>query len=99
MNLFKQYKSSEYIFLFSILVLSLLLGTYLSFYAFLWRDIKSNVNEFNKTHPINYHEGMKNTSVTSCQPGYISCSTTANNCIPTCIKGNFCDSNCLPPIK
>ena len=48
MKLFNKYKTSEYIFLFSILVLALLLGTYFSFYAFLWRDIKSEVKGFNK---------------------------------------------------
>ena len=71
MNLFKQYKSSEYIFLFSILVLSLLLGTYFSFYAFLWRDIESKVTGFSKTHHMNYHEGMysNNTKKSLPKPG------------------------------
>ena len=65
MKFSKHYKSSEYIFLFSILVLALLLGTYFSFYAFLWRDIESKVTGFSKTHPMNfmnYHEGMDNLS-------------------------------------
>ena len=43
MKLSNKYKSSEYLFLFGILVLALLLGTYFSFYAFLWRDIDSKV--------------------------------------------------------
>ena len=47
---------------------------------------------------MNYYEGMKSAPTSSsCQPGYISCSTTANNCIPTCIEGKTCDSDC-PPI-
>jgi hypothetical protein len=61
MKLSNKYKSSEYIFLFSILVLALLLGTYFSFYAFLWRDIKSEVKGFSKNHHMNfmnYQEGM-----------------------------------------
>jgi hypothetical protein len=63
MKLSNKYKSSEYIFLFSILVLALLLGTYFSFYAFLWRDIKSEVKGFSKNHHmnfLNYQEGMMN---------------------------------------
>ena len=62
MKLAKHYKSSEYIFLFSILVLALLLGTYFSFYAFLWRDIKSEVKGFSKDfhmNAMNYQEGMQ----------------------------------------
>ena len=98
MKLSNKYKSSEYLFLFGILVLALLLGTYFSFYAFLWRDIDSKVTGFSKTHHMNYYEGMKSAPTSSsCQPGYISCSTTANNCIPTCIEGKTCDSDC-PPI-
>jgi hypothetical protein len=61
MKLSKHYKSSEYIFLFSILVLALLLGTYFSFYAFLWRDVESKVKGFSKTHHMNFihqQEGM-----------------------------------------
>ena len=61
MKLSKHYKSSEYIFLFSILVLALLLGTYFSFYAFLWRDIKSDIKGFSKDfhmNAMNYQEGM-----------------------------------------
>lgn len=94
MKLSNKYKTSEYLFLFSILVLALLLGTYFSFYAFLWRDIKSEVKGFSKTHHMNYYEGM----TSSCPPGYISCSTPVNNCNPTCIKGNKCDSDCPPPM-
>ena len=63
MKLSNKYKTSEYIFLFSILVLALLLGTYFSFYAFLWRDIKSEVKGFSKNHHMNfmnYQEGMMN---------------------------------------
>lgn len=62
MKLSNKYKSSEYIFLFSILVLALLLGSYFSFYAFLWRDIKSEVKGFSKGHHMNfmnYQEGME----------------------------------------
>ena len=62
MKISNKYKSSEYIFLFSILVLSLLLGTYFSFYAFLWRDIKSEVKGFSKDlhmNAMNYQEGME----------------------------------------
>jgi hypothetical protein len=61
MKFSNKYKSSEYIFLFSILVLALLLGTYFSFYAFLWRDIKSEVKGFSKDlhmNHMNYQEGM-----------------------------------------
>jgi len=61
MKLSNKYKSSEYLFLFSILVLALLLGTYFSFYAFLWRDIKSEVKGFSKDfhmNAMNYQEGM-----------------------------------------
>ena len=61
MKLSNKYKSSEYIFLFSILVLALLLGTYFSFYAFLWRDIKSEVKGFSKDlhmNAMNYQEGL-----------------------------------------
>jgi hypothetical protein len=61
MKISNKYKSSEYIFLFSILVLSLLLGTYFSFYAFLWRDIKSDITGFSKDlhmNAMNYQEGM-----------------------------------------
>lgn len=99
MKLFNKYKTSEYIFLFSILVLALLLGTYFSFYAFLWRDIKSEVKGFSKDFHMNYYEGMKSasTSTSSCPQGYISCSTPENNCTPTCIKGNKCAPEC-PPI-
>lgn len=63
MKLFNKYKSSEYLFLFSILVLALLLGTYFSFYAFLWRDIKSEVKGFSKDfhmNAMNYQENMCN---------------------------------------
>ena len=96
MKLSKHYKSSEYIFLFSILVLALLLGTYFSFYAFLWRDIDSNVTGFSKTHHMNYYEGMKSasTSRSSCPTGYISCPEFDNGCQPKCIPGNMCDNNC-----
>ena len=62
MKLSKHYKSSEYIFLFSILVLALLLGTYFSFYAFLMRDIKSDIKGFSKDlhmNAMNYQEGMQ----------------------------------------
>jgi hypothetical protein len=62
MKLSNKYKSSEYLFLFSILVLALLLGTYFSFYAFLWRDIKSDIKGFSKDigmNYMNYQEGMK----------------------------------------
>jgi hypothetical protein len=61
MKLSNKYKSSEYLFLFSILVLALLLGTYFSFYAFLWRDIKSDIKGFSKDigmNYMNYQEGM-----------------------------------------
>ena len=61
MKLSNKYKTSEYIFLFSILVLALLLGTYFSFYAFLWRDIKSDIKGFSKDlhmNAMNYQEGM-----------------------------------------
>jgi len=60
MKLSNKYKSSEYIFLFSILVLALLLGTYFSFYAFLLRDIKSDIKGFSKggMNFMNYQEGM-----------------------------------------
>jgi hypothetical protein len=46
--------------LFSILVLALLLGTYFSFYAFLLRDIKSDIKGFSKggMNFMNYQEGM-----------------------------------------
>ena len=54
MKLSNKYKTSEYIFLFSILVLALLLGTYFSFYAFLWRDIESEVKGFSKDHSMNF---------------------------------------------
>jgi hypothetical protein len=54
MKLSNKYKSSEYIFLFSILVLALLLGSYFSFYAFLWRDIKSDIKGFSKDLGMNY---------------------------------------------
>jgi len=62
MKLSNKYKSSEYIFLFSILVLALLLGTYFSFYAFLLRDIKSDIKGFSKDglNFMNYQEGMDN---------------------------------------
>jgi len=62
MKLSNKYKSSEYLFLFSILVLALLLGTYFSFYAFLWRDIKSDITGFSKDIGMNYmhyQEGMQ----------------------------------------
>ena len=61
MKLSNKYKTSEYIFLFSILVLALLLVTYFSFYAFLWRDIKSDIKGFSKDfhmNAMNYQEGM-----------------------------------------
>jgi len=61
MKLSNKYKTSEYIFLFSILVLAILLGTYFSFYAFLWRDIESEVKGYSKTHQMNhmnYQEGF-----------------------------------------
>lgn len=61
MKLSNKYKTSEYIFLFSILVLALLLGTYFSFYAFLMRDIKSDIKGFSKDlhmNAMNYQEGM-----------------------------------------
>jgi regulatory protein YycI of two-component signal transduction system YycFG len=63
MKLSNKYKTSEYIFLFSILVLALLLGTYFSFYAFLMRDIKSDIKGFSKDLHMNamsYQEGMCN---------------------------------------
>lgn len=63
MKLSNKYKTSEYIFLFSILVLALLLGTYFSFYAFLMRDIKSDIKGFSKDlhmNAMNYQEGMQN---------------------------------------
>ena len=63
MKLFNKYKSSEYIFLFGILVLALLLGTYFSFYAFLWSDIKSEVKGFSKYQM----EGMKSNNNNCCQ--------------------------------
>jgi hypothetical protein len=66
MKLSNKYKSSEYIFLFSILVLALLLGTYFSFYAFLWRDIKSDIKGFSKDigmNYMNYQEGMQHMQV------------------------------------
>jgi hypothetical protein len=100
MKLSNKYKSSEYLFLFSILVLALLLGTYFSFYAFLWRDIKSEVKGFSKDLHMNYYEGMKSASASasaptsSCQPGYILCPIPGNNCNPTCIEGNICDPDC-----
>lgn len=62
MKLSNKYKTSEYIFLFSILVLALLLGTYFSFYAFLMRDIKSDIKGFSKDlhmNAMNYQEGMQ----------------------------------------
>jgi len=61
MKLSNKYKTSEYIFLFSILVLALLLGTYFSFYAFLMRDIKSDIKGFSKDlhmNAMNYQEGL-----------------------------------------
>lgn len=63
MKLSNKYKTSEYLFLFSILVLALLLGTYFSFYAFLMRDIKSDIKGFSKDfhmNAMNYQEGMQN---------------------------------------
>jgi len=94
MKLSNKYKSSEYILLFSILVLALLLGTYFSFYAFLWRDIDSKVTGFSKTHYMNYYEGMKSSTTSSCPSGYVSCLEQSNYCQPMCIKGNTCgDSN------
>jgi hypothetical protein len=71
MKLSKHYKSSEYIFLFSILVLALLLGTYFSFYAFLWRDIKSDVTGFSKYQM----EGMTN----PCNSGEYYCNNPTGN--------------------
>jgi hypothetical protein len=68
MKLSNKYKSSEYLFLFSILVLALLLGTYFSFYAFLWRDIKSDIKGFSKDigmNYMNYQEGMSCTKKTN----------------------------------
>ena len=62
MKLSNKYKTSEYLFLFSILVLALLLGTYFSFYAFLMRDIKSDIKGFSKDlhmNAMNYQEGMR----------------------------------------
>lgn len=62
MKLSNKYKTSEYIFLFSILLLALLLGTYFSFYAFLMRDIKSDIKGFSKDlhmNAMNYQEGMQ----------------------------------------
>jgi len=58
MKLSKHYKSSEYIFLFSILVLAIFLGTYFSFYAFLWRDIESEVTGFTKKYQMEGITGM-----------------------------------------
>ena len=81
MKLSNKYKTSEYIFLFSILVLALLLGTYFSFYAFLWRDIKSEVKGFSKNHHMNfmnYQEGMtgaelkKKLGVVGSMPGSVT---------------------------
>jgi hypothetical protein len=79
MKLSNKYKSSEYLFLFSILVLSLLLGTYFSFYAFLWRDIDSKVTGFSKYQM----EGMKSnnnccqTMTGTCECGEnIECAST-----------------------
>jgi hypothetical protein len=72
MKLSNKYKSSEYIFLFSILVLALLLGTYFSFYAFLWRDIKSEVKGFSKDlhmNHMNYQEGMCSKKVEAMNSG------------------------------
>ena len=84
MKLSNKYKSSEYIFLFSILVLALFLGTYLSFYAFLWRDIKSDVQGFSKYQM----EGMKSNN------GY--CYYNDNG---VCVCSNDIDNNgtsCTP---
>lgn len=69
MKLFNKYKTSEYIFLFSILVLALLLGTYFSFYAFLLRDIKSEVKGFSKYHL----EGMKSNNCCNTMDGSFVC--------------------------
>jgi len=69
MKISNKYKTSEYLFLFSILVLALLLGSYFSFYAFLYRDIKSDIKGFSKDigmNYMNYQEGM-------------SCTTKKNN--------------------
>jgi len=66
MKLSNKYKSSEYLFLFSILVLALLLGTYFSFYAFLWRDINSDIRGFSKDIGMNYmhyQEGMNGSRI------------------------------------
>jgi len=89
MKLSNKYKTSEYIFLFSILVLALLLGTYFSFYEFLWRDIESEVKGFSKTNHMNYQEGITNSS--QCPPGHIQCPTPENNCNPNaCIPETSC---------
>ena len=71
MKLSNKYKTSEYIFLFSILVLALLLGTYFSFYAFLMRDIKSDIKGFSKDlhmNAMNYQEGMSIPVLPNLQP-------------------------------
>ena len=87
MQLSNKYKSSEYLFLFSILVLALLLGTYFSFYAFLWRDIDSNVTGFSKkihmegmTHPCKDGEYYCSNGLGSCQ-----CQTTICGLSGSCI--------------
>ena len=74
MKLSNKYKSSEYLFLFSILVLSLLLGTYFSFYAFLWRDIDSKVTGFSKKIHM---EGM--TPSSPCKSGEYYCNNLTDN--------------------
>ena len=84
-----KYKSSEYLFLFSILVLALLLGTYFSFYAFLWRDIDSKVTGFSKKIHM---EGMTKSNINNC----------CNNMDGTCVCGNNVDceslkGSCTPP--
>ena len=102
MKLSKHYKSSEYIFLFSILVLAIFLGTYFSFYAFLWRDIESEVKGFSKTHQMNYQEGFtsnkpdsgKSNGLKKCPPGQVQCRNMYNNCIPTCISGVCVPDGC-----
>jgi len=105
MKLSKHYKSSEYIFLFSILVLAIFLGTYFSFYAFLWRDIESEVKGFSKTHQMNYQEGFTSnkpgsgkSNVLKCPPGQVQCNIVDNNCMATCVPMFQCDQEgCQQP--
>jgi len=105
MKLSNKYKSSEYILLFSILVLALLLGTYFSFYAFLWRDIDSNIRGFSKDIGMNYmhyqegissktnriKEGM-NTSSNPCKSGEYYCNSGYNPNNPS-TPGCQCQAN------